>query len=313
MPVTERFDEISGPDERRCGFVALIGAPNVGKSTLVNRLVGAKVSIVTHKAQTTRTCIRGIALEGASQIVLVDTPGIFAPRRRLEQAMVEAAWAGLRDADAAVWLVDAAKPDPEEAGAVCAELADWPRPRCLVLNKIDRVDKDKLLPLAERLNARLSFDRTFMVSALTGAGVDDLRRHLATLVPAGPWLYPEDQITEAPLRALAAEVTREKLIMRLHDELPYRSTVETTGWEERKDGSARVEQTIYVERDSQKGILLGAKGQTIKAISSAARAELAEILERPVHLFIFVKVRKNWFDDPERYRQMGLEFPPARR
>jgi GTP-binding protein Era len=295
--------------ETRCGFVALIGAPNAGKSTLLNALVGSKVSIISRKVQTTRTVVRGIAIEGSAQIVFVDTPGIFKPRRRLDRAMVTTAWGGAGDADVVCLLIDVRKGIDEENEAILVKLAQVGRPRMLVLNKIDVIERPKLLELAAALNARLSFERTFMVSALTGDGVGDLKRTLADMMPPGPWLYPEDQISDAPLRMLAAEITREKLYDRLHEELPYRSTVETDQWQSREDGSVRIEQTIFVERESQRKIVLGKGGQTIKAIGQAARKEIAEIAEAPVHLFLFVKVRENWGDDPERYRAMGLEFP----
>lgn len=297
--------------DTRCGFVALIGAPNAGKSTLTNALVGTKVSIVSHKVQTTRSLVRGIALEGTTQIILVDTPGIFAPKRRLEKAMVRSAWSGAGDADAVVLLVDARAGLTEDVEAIIKGLADVRRPRAILLNKIDLVKRDSLLELAAKIAELISFDRLFMVSAQNGDGLKELREWLAQLLPAGPWLYPEDQISDAPMRSLAAEITREKLFHRLHEELPYRSTVETDSWQERKDGSVRIEQTIFVERESQRKIVLGKGGETIKAISMAARKELTEIVEAPVHLFLFVKVRENWADDPERYREMGLEFPQS--
>jgi GTPase len=293
----------------RAGFVSLIGVPNAGKSTLINALVGAKVSIVSRKAQTTRAQIRGIAIEGESQIVFVDTPGIFAPKRRLDRAMVASAWSGAADADAICLLVDARKAGTPETASVLEGLASVKKPRMLAINKIDMIERSLLLALAERLNATLSFDETFMISALTGSGVPAMRRSLAARMPEGPWLYPEDQIADAPLRFLAAEITRESLFERLHDELPYRSTIETELWEERKDGSVRIEQTIYVERDSHKKIVIGEKGATIKAIGQSARKGIAEAAEQRVHLFLFVKVRENWQEDPERYREMGLEFP----
>jgi GTPase len=293
----------------RCGFVAIIGAPNVGKSTLVNALVGSKISIVTPKVQTTRTLVRGIAIEGQAQVILVDTPGIFAPRRRLDRAMVDSAWAGTRDADLVVLVIDANKGMQDDDEAIVAGLAGMRAVRVLVLNKIDLVAKPKLLDMAQALNDRAAFAATFMVSARSADGVADLKRFLATHVPAGPWLYPADQISDAPMRQFAAEVTREKLYLRLHQELPYQSAVETDAWKELKDGSVRVEQTIYVERESQRKIVLGKGGQTIKAIGAAARSEIAAAVERPVHLFLFVKVREGWADDPERYREMGLEFP----
>jgi GTPase len=295
----------------RCGFVAVIGASNVGKSTLVNALVGSKISIVTPKVQTTRTLIRGIAVDGQAQIILVDTPGIFAPRRRLDRAMVDSAWAGTRDADMAVLVIDANKRMRDDDEAIVGELAGMRAVKILVLNKIDLVAKPKLLDLAQALNDRAVFAATFMVSARSADGVADLKNFLAAHLPAGPWLYPADQISEAPMRQFAAEVTREKLYLRLHQELPYQSTVETDVWKELKDGSVRVEQTIYVERESQRKIVLGKGGQTIKAIGAAARGEIAAAVERPVHLFLFVKVREGWADDPQRYREMGLEFPKA--
>ncbi|OYW55370.1 MAG: GTPase Era [Hyphomicrobium sp. 32-62-53] len=296
--------------ETRCGFVAVIGAPNAGKSTLVNQMVGAKVSIVSHKVQTTRVPLRGIAIEGKSQLVFIDTPGIFSPKRRLDRAMVEAAWGGAHDADIVVMLVDAAKGIEEDLERILAKLADAPHAKILVLNKVDRVsDKDRLLPLIARLSEKQTFDRVFLISALDGNGVADLKRYLAERMPLGPWHYPEDEISDAPLRMLASELTREKIYEYLHEELPYSTTVETTDWKAFKNGSVRIEQTIYVERDSQKAIVLGKKGQTIKRISSESRNELAKILEHDVHLFLFVKVRENWGSDPERYREMGLNFP----
>jgi GTP-binding protein Era len=293
----------------RCGFIALIGAPNAGKSTLLNQLVGAKVSIVTHKVQTTRALVRGIMAVGQSQLIFVDTPGIFAPKRRLDRAMVKTAWGGAKDADLAGVLLDARKGLDDEALEILERLDGVKRPTFLILNKIDLVKREKLLKLTEEANAKFPFQRTFMISALNGDGVKDLTHWLGGLMPEGPWLYPEDQMSDLPMRMLASEITREKLFIRLHEELPYSSTVETELWEVRKDGSARVEQTIYVERESQKKIVIGKGGQTIKAISMAAREEIAEIAEQPIHLILFVKVRENWSDDPERYREMGLEFP----
>ena len=295
--------------QTRCGFVALIGAPNAGKSTLTNQLVGTKVSIVTHKVQTTRARIRGVAIKGQSQLVLVDTPGIFAPKRRLDTAMVDTAWTEARGADLIVLLIDALKGLDEEAEHILQQLGELGARPILALNKIDSLKKEQLLSLVEAITGKCAFDRVFMISALTDEGVDDLKAHLAEAVPYGPWLYPEDQIADAPLRQWSAEVTREKLTLRLHQELPYASTVETTQWKELKDGSVRIEQTVFVERDSQKKIVLGAKGRNIKDISMTARQEIAEALERPVHLFLFVKVRERWGDDPERYRQMGLDYP----
>jgi GTP-binding protein Era len=293
----------------RCGFIALIGAPNAGKSTLINALVGTKVTIVSHKVQTTRTLLRGIAIAGDAQLVFIDTPGIFAPKRRLDRAMVATAWAGAHDADIVGVLVDAKRGIDAEAGALLDGVAVVSQPKVLIINKVDLIDKPALLALTQLANARTDFRATFMISALTGDGVADLKRWLAGAVPAGPWHYPEDQITDAPLRQLAAEITREKLYLRLHQELPYQSTVETTSWQERKDGSVRIEQTIFVERESQRKIVLGKGGQTIKAIGAEARREIAEVVEQRVHLFLFVKVREGWGDDPERYREMGLVFP----
>ncbi len=301
------------PPATRCGFVALIGAPNAGKSTLLNRIVGAKVSIVSRKVQTTRTLVRGIALNGAAQIIFVDTPGIFAPKRRLDRAMIASAWSGAGDADAVALLIDArryARAD-EDTDAILMALrgAKTQSPRVLILNKIDTVESASLLTLAERLNRDGLFVDTFMLSALKGHGVPRLVARLGAMMAPGPWLYPEDQISDAPLRALAAEITREKLFERLHDELPYQSTVETDAWTQQKDGSARVEQTIFVTRDAHKKIVIGEGGRTIKAIGSAARKEIVEAAEHNVHLFLFVKVRPDWGDDPERFRAMGLDFP----
>src|SRR3954471_14059519 len=293
----------------RCGFVALIGAPNAGKSTLLNNLVGSKVSIVSRKVQTTRTLVRGIALDGPSQIIFVDTPGIFAPKRRLDRAMVTFAWGGAGDADVVALLIDCRRGLDEEGEAILAKLPEMRRPKVLILNKIDLIERSKLLALTAALNEKAAFARTFMVSALTGDGVADLKHALGEMMPPGPWLYPEDQISDAPLRMLAAEITREKLYERLHEELPYQSTVETDQWQERPDGSVRIEQTIFVAGESQRKIVLGKGGQTIKTISQAARKELGALIETPVHLFLFVKVRENWENDPERYREMGLAFP----
>ncbi len=293
----------------RCGFIALIGAPNAGKSTLTNALVGSKVTIVSPKVQTTRTLLRGIAMVDQAQLVFVDTPGIFAPRRRLDRAMVTSAWGGAADADIVALLIDAKQGLDEEAAAILDKLDQVRQPKLLILNKVDLVEKASLLALAQAVNARASFEATFMISARSGDGVDDVRRWLADRVPEGPWHYPADEVSDAPIRQLAAEITREQLYHKLHQELPYQSTVETETWTERKDGSVRIEQTIYVERESQRKIVLGKAGQTIKAIGEASRRELAGILEHPVHLFLFVKVREDWGDDPERYRQIGLEFP----
>ena len=293
----------------RCAFVALIGAPNAGKSTLINALVGSKVSIVSRKVQTTRALVRGIAIEGAAQLVFIDTPGIFAPRRRLDRAMVTTAWSGAHDADIAALLIDANKGIDEEADGVLRRLAELRQRKVLVLNKVDLTDKPALLTLAQRANDKAAFAATFMLSALSGDGVGDFKRWLADHAPAGPWHYPEDQISDAPMRSLAAEITREKLFDRLHQELPYQSTVETESWKELRGGAVRIEQTIYVERESQRKIVLGKSGATIKAIGADARKEIAALTEQPVHLFLFVKVREGWGDDPERYRGMGLEFP----
>ena len=293
----------------RCGFVALIGAPNVGKSTLVNALVGSKVTIVSRKVQTTRALIRGIVIENNAQIILVDTPGIFSPKRRLDRAMVSTAWSGAHDADLVCVLLDAKAGIDEEADAIVAKLATVQHDKILVLNKIDLVAREKLLALAKAANQRLNFTSTFMVSALSGDGVSDLRHTLAEMVPPGPFHYPEDQMSDAPMRHLAAEITREKIFRQLHQELPYQSTVETDSWTERKDKSIRIEQTIFVERESQRKIVLGKGGATIKTIGAESRKELTDIVGQPVHLFLFVKVRENWGEDPDRYREMGLEFP----
>jgi GTP-binding protein Era len=293
----------------RCGFVALIGAPNAGKSTLLNALVGSKVTIVSRKVQTTRALIRGIAVAGASQLIFVDTPGIFAPRRRLDRAMVTTAWSGAHEADLVGVLIDARKGLDEEAEAILDKLAEVRTPKLLILNKIDLVAKQALLALAKAANEKAKFAATFMISALSGDGVADLKRWLAERVPEGPWLYPAEQMSDAPLRQLAAEITREKLFERLHQELPYHSTVETEVWKELRKGDIRIEQTIYVERESQRKIVLGKGGATINAIGEAARREIAAIVEAKVHLFLFVKVREGWGEDPERYRAMGLEFP----
>lgn len=299
---------MNNDNKTHSGFVALIGAPNVGKSTLVNWLVGTKVSIVTHKVQTTRALIRGIITHNNTQIVLVDTPGIFTPKRRLDRAMVTTAWSGAKDADMVLVLVDAAKGLDEETEEVFASLSKVKQEKILVINKVDSVPRPSLLELAKKLNEGQQFSETFMISALKGTGCDDLLDYLAKKLPEGPWYYPQDQISDMPMRQLAAEITREKLYMRLHNELPYASTVETESWEERPDGSVKINQIIYVEREGQKKIVLGTKGETIKAIGQAARKELMEILEQKVHLFLFVKVRDHWSDDPERYREMGLDY-----
>jgi GTP-binding protein Era len=311
---------IPAPNAPRAAFVAVIGAPNAGKSTLINQLVGGKVSIVTHKVQTTRMRVRGVAIVGQSQLVFVDTPGIFAPKRRLDRAMVAAAWAGAQEADLVALLVDAKgyihrgeggahAHAANDTDAILERLKASGREAILLLNKVDLVPPPQLLPLTAELTAKGKFRETFMISAQTGDGVEDFARWCAAHVPEGPWLYPEDQMADLPLRQLASEIVREKLILRLHDELPYTTTVETEKWEERRDGSARIEATIYVARDGQKAIVLGEKGRTIKEIGQAARIEISKLLGRPAHLFLFVKVRENWADDPERYREMGLDFP----
>ena len=295
---------------KRAGFVALIGEPNAGKSTLTNRMVGAKVSIVTHKVQTTRARIRGVAIEGDSQIVLVDTPGLFRPRRHLDRAMVAAAWGGAADADVIVLLIEAHRGITGGVEKILEGLREFGPDRdvALAINKIDRVKSEALLALTQDMNKRFNFAETFMISAEKGHGVDDLKSWLAGRLPEGPWLYPEDQIADLPLRMIAAEMTREKLTLRLHQELPYQMTVETENWEERKDGSVKIDQLIYVVRDGHKGIVLGNKGETIKAVSKAARAELTDFLGRKVHLFLQVKVRPGWMSDAERYSEMGLDF-----
>ena len=294
----------------KAGFVALIGEPNAGKSTLLNTMVGSKISIVTHKVQTTRARIRGVALEGESQIVFVDTPGLFKPRRRLERAMVAAAWSGAADADIVVFMVEAHRGITPGVRAILEELKEMAehRPIALAINKIDRVSSEALLELTEDLNGQLAFAQTFMISASKGYGVGDLKTWLAQSLPEGPWLYPEDQIADLPMRMIAAEITREKLTLRLHQELPYQLTVETENWQERKDGSVRIEQVVYVMRDGHKGIILGNKGETIKAVSMTARRELSEMLERTVHLFLQVKVRQGWLEEAQRYSAMGLDF-----
>jgi GTP-binding protein Era len=293
----------------RCGFVALVGAPNAGKSTLLNAMVGSKVSIVSRKVQTTRALIRGIAIEGSSQLIFVDTPGIFAPKRRLDRAMVTTAWSGAHDADLVAVLIDARDGLDEEAEAILDGLKDVRAPKVLILNKVDVVEKPALLKLADAANQKTKVEATFMISALNGDGVADLKTWLAERMPPGPYHYPPDQMSDAPIRQLAAEITREKIFERLHQELPYHSTVETEQWKELRKGDVRIEQTIYVERESQRKIVLGKGGQTIKAIGEAARKEIAEVAEAKVHLFLFVKVREGWGEDPERYRAMGLDFP----
>ena len=312
----------AGPPTRS-GFVALIGEPNAGKSTLLNRMVGAKVSIVTHKVQTTRARIRGVAIEGPAQIVFVDTPGLFRPRRALDRAMVAAAWGGAADADVAVLLIEAHRGLTDGVRAILdglrerlggAPTEEGPAARpvvALAINKIDRVRREKLLALTAEMADAFAFERVFMISAERGHGVEDLRRWLAETLPEGPWLYPEDQIADLPLRMLAAETTREKLTLRLHQELPYQLTVETESWEERRDGSVRIEQVIYVAREGHRGIVLGSKGETIKAVGQLARADLESFLEHRVHLFLRVQVRERWLEERERFQAMGLDLGDA--
>lgn len=312
MATSDEMQGTSESSERRCGFVTVLGPTNAGKSTLVNALVGTKVAIVSHKVQTTRAPIRGIAVAGQSQIVFLDTAGIFNPKRRLDRAMIDAAWSGLEDADAVLLVIDAAAGPDEDVMRIVERLKTARMRRIAVLNKIDRVeDKPRLLALAKRLDQELAFDRIFMVSALEGKGVADLRSYLAGAVPVGPWHYAEDDVTDVPMRTQAAEMTRECIYRYLHQELPYTTTVETMSWKTLKDGSARIEQTIYVERDGQKKIVLGKDGATIKKISSSARRSIEEMAGHRVHLFLFVKVRENWESDPERYREMGLPFPKS--
>lgn len=299
---------MSASQEQRCGLVAIVGAPNAGKSTLVNTLVGTKVSIVSPKVQTTRTRVLGIAIAGSAQVVFVDTPGIFSAKRRLERAMVAAAWMGAADADVIALVVDASRGIDDDTRAIMQRLQETGREAVLVLNKIDVIKRDKLLGLTEELNRAGLFVRTFMVSALKGDGVADLMAHLVEQMPEGHWLFPEDQISDMPMRLLAAEVTREKIFLQLHQELPYSITVETENWEERPDGSARIDLLVYVQREGQKAIVLGKHGHQIKAIGAAARHELEHLLDRRIHLFVHVKVRENWLDDPARYREMGLDF-----
>ncbi len=300
------------PSDTSCGFIALVGAPNAGKSTLLNSLVGTKVSIVTHKAQTTRSQIRGVVTLDTAQLVFVDTPGIFAPKRRLDRAMVESAWTGAGDADIVAFIVDAEKGLTPELESLVEGLTNVRHPKILVLNKIDTIRRENLLKLSEELNSRLRFEATFMISALKGDGVQDFIDWCAAHVPPGPWHFPEDHLTDLTLALTAAEITREKLFLRIHDEIPYNATVETEAFKEQKDGSYKIDQVIYVTRDTHKKIILGAGGQTIKAIGAEARKELMEMYEVPVHLFIFVKVRAKWGDDPERYREMGLEYPSGK-
>lgn len=293
--------------QTKCGFAAIIGAPNAGKSTLLNALVGSKVAIVTHKVQTTRAAIRAIVIEEKSQIVFIDTPGIFEPKRELDEAMVEAAWSGAGDADAIALIIDAKRGLNDNVERIIQGLERGHKKAILILNKVDIMQRESLLALTSKLNDRFQFEETFMISALTGSGVAAIRTYFAGSMPQGPWLYPEDQLADLPTKLLASEVTREKLYLKLHDELPYASTVETESWQVKRDGSVRTEQVIFVERESQRRIVLGHKGETIKTIGQQAREELAEILGITVHLFLFVKVRPNWTKDPERLRMMGLD------
>ena len=308
MPMSEPASQTP-----RCGFIAILGSPNAGKSTLVNALVGTKVSIVSHKVQTTRVPVRGIVMEGASQLVLTDTPGIFQPKRTLDRAMVDAAWQRAGDSDAVLLVIDAAKGLDDDTLNILSRIKNQRVLKIAALNKVDRIeDKARLLALTAELTKHADFDKVFMISALDGRGVDDLRRYLAHIVPEGPWHYSEDDVTDLPLRMLAAEITRERIYHWLHDELPYAITVETDSWKQLKDGAIRIEQTIYVERESQRSIVLGKGGATVKKISMESRKEMSEIVEAPVHLFLFVKVRENWGGDPERYREMGLDFPKSK-
>lgn len=292
-----------------CGYVAIVGAPNAGKSTLLNALVGAKISIVSSKVQTTRARITGIGMAGAVQLVFLDTPGIFVPKRRLDRAMVQAAWSGVEDADTILLVVDVAHGYDDETRAILQRLRDRKVPVVLALNKVDKIPREKLLGLTQALNNDFPFAATFMIAASRNEGVDDLRRDLAKRMPAGPWLYPEDQLADVPMRFLAAEITREKLFNALRQELPYAATVETEDWKDQKDGAAKISQVIFVERETQKKIVIGEGGAMLKRIGAAARREMEEQFERRVHLFLFVKVRGDWGDDPERYEAMGLDFP----
>ncbi len=305
MPVSEADNQ-----GKRCGFIAVVGSPNAGKSTLVNAFAGAKVSIVSHKVQTTRVPVRGIAIENQSQLVFIDTPGIFQPKRRLDRAMVDAAWGRALDADVIVVLIDAAKGIDDDTDGILRKLKDVRALKVVALNKVDWIEeKERLLALTAEVSKRATFDKLFMISALNGTGIQDMRTYLAGVMPEGPWHYPEDDITDMPIRQLAAEITRERIYNWLHEELPYAITVETTSWKTLKGGAVRIEQTIFVERDGQKSIVLGKGGATIKQISMEARKQIAEVADVPVHLFLFVKVRSNWGSDPERYREMGLDFP----
>lgn len=292
-----------------CGFIALVGAPNAGKSTLLNSLVGTKVSIVTHKAQTTRSQVRGVVTLDKAQLVFIDTPGIFAPKRRLDRAMVESAWGGAGDADLVAFIVDAERGITPDLESLIEGLANINHPKILILNKIDTIKNEALLALSQTLNEKLRFEATFMISALKGYGVQDFMDWCVKHIPPGPWHFPEDHLTDLTMAITAAEITREKLFLRVHDEIPYNCTVETESFKIQKDGSYKIDQVVYVTRDSHKKIVLGAGGQTIKAIGADSRKELMDMYEVPIHLFLFVKVREKWGDDPERYREMGLEYP----
>jgi len=305
-------NEPADPARTACGFIALVGAPNAGKSTLLNSLVGTKVSIVTHKAQTTRAQVRGVLTLDQAQLVFVDTPGVFAPKRRLDRAMVDNAWGGAGDADIVAFIVDAEKGLKPEIELLIEGLENIRQPKVLILNKIDQVQREKLLALSQALNERLRFEATFMLSALKGDGVADFIDWCVKHVPPGPWHFPEDHLTDLTMAITAAEVTREKLFLRIHEEIPYNATVETESFKIQKDGSYRIDQVVYVSRESHKKIVLGAGGQTIKAIGAESRKELMEMYEVPIHLFLFVKVREKWADDPERYREMGLDFPSGK-
>lgn len=296
------------PQETRCGFIALVGVPNAGKSTLLNSLVGTKVSIVTHKAQTTRAQVRGVATIDNAQLVFIDTPGIFAPKRRLDRAMVNSAWTGAGDADIVALIVDAHKGLNAEVEALLEGLDSIRQPKVLVINKIDKVKRETLLKFSQEINEKARFEATFMISALKGSGVADFTDWCVANAPLGVWHFPEEHLTDLTLALTAAEVTREKLFLRIHDEIPYQATVETESFKIQPDGSYRIDQVVYVTRDTHKKIVLGAKGQTIKAIGAEARAEMMDMFETKVHLFLFVKVRANWADDPERYREMGLDW-----
>ncbi|MDB5622258.1 MAG: GTPase Era [Devosia sp.] len=302
-------DSTITPTDTSCGFIALVGAPNAGKSTLLNALVGTKVSIVTHKAQTTRSQVRGVVTLDKAQLVFIDTPGIFAPKRRLDRAMVQSAWGGAGDADLVAFIVDAERGLTPDLESLLEGLANVTHPKILILNKIDTIKNEALLVLSQTLNEKVRFEATFMISALKGYGVSDFMDWCIKHIPPGPWHFPEDHLTDLTMAITAAEITREKLFLRVHDEIPYNATVETESFKIQKDGSYKIDQVVYVTRDSHKKIVLGAGGQTIKAIGAESRKELMEMYEVPIHLFLFVKVREKWADDPERYREMGLEYP----